>query len=225
MLLSVSLSLEWHGSRGHLTVFRGQRRISSCLKEIGEFTSFFGKLPNFRINRCGESLEQSVFTRTGTQSSELSGCDEFRNVARVTRECSRRGLLNKSIIAVGLRGAGQTVLLNRSRDGAEAKGAQIVRIEVSEVFGSIWIANTVRCRWVCFEFEANTIEDGFAAEEPILLLIIPAAFQEITEFLPGDFTDLNYGILQVFRICCLKRSIFVDKGNFSGNKDSPGVVS
>lgn len=44
----------------------------------------------------------------------------------------RRGLPTKSIIMVGLRGVGKTVLLDRMREDAEATGIQTLRIEAPE---------------------------------------------------------------------------------------------
>ena len=44
----------------------------------------------------------------------------------------RRGLPTKSILMVGLRGVGKTVLLDRMRDDAEAAGIHTVRIEAPE---------------------------------------------------------------------------------------------
>jgi hypothetical protein len=68
----------------------------------------------------------------GTPPPELAGRDELREAVRVAIERVRRGLPAKSILMVGLRGVGKTVLLDRMRDDAEAAGSQTIRIEAPE---------------------------------------------------------------------------------------------
>jgi hypothetical protein len=68
----------------------------------------------------------------GTPPPELAGRDELRETVRVAIARTRRGLPTKSILMVGLRGVGKTVLLDRMRDDAEAAGIQTVRIEAPE---------------------------------------------------------------------------------------------
>jgi hypothetical protein len=68
----------------------------------------------------------------GTPPPELAGRDELREQVRVAIERVRRGLPAKSILMVGLRGVGKTVLLDRMRDDAEAAGIQTLRIEAPE---------------------------------------------------------------------------------------------
>src|SRR5688572_2309362 len=68
----------------------------------------------------------------GTPPPELAGRDELREQVRVAIERVRRGLPAKSILMVGLRGVGKTVLLDRMRDDAEALGIQTLRIEAPE---------------------------------------------------------------------------------------------
>jgi hypothetical protein len=68
----------------------------------------------------------------GTPPPELAGRDELRETVRVALERVRRGLPTKSVLMVGLRGVGKTVLLDRMRDDAEATGIQTVRIEAPE---------------------------------------------------------------------------------------------
>ncbi|MFM9972706.1 MAG: ATP-binding protein [Burkholderiales bacterium] len=68
----------------------------------------------------------------GTQPPELAGRDELREMVRVAIERVRRGLPSKSILMVGLRGVGKTVLLDRMRDDAESRDIQTVRIEAPE---------------------------------------------------------------------------------------------
>jgi AAA ATPase domain len=68
----------------------------------------------------------------GTPPPELAGRDELREQVRVAIERLRRGLPSKSILMVGLRGVGKTVLLDRMRDDAEAAGIHTLRIEAPE---------------------------------------------------------------------------------------------
>lgn len=68
----------------------------------------------------------------GTPPPELAGRDQLRETVRVALERVRLGLPTKSILMVGLRGVGKTVLLDRMRDDAEAIGLQTVRIEAPE---------------------------------------------------------------------------------------------
>src|SRR5258706_615642 len=68
----------------------------------------------------------------GTQPPELAGRDELRETIRIAVERTRRGLATKSILMVGLRGVGKTVLLDRMRDDAEGAGIHAVRIEAPE---------------------------------------------------------------------------------------------
>ncbi|HEX9047593.1 MAG TPA: ATP-binding protein [Verrucomicrobiae bacterium] len=68
----------------------------------------------------------------GTKPPELAGRDELRETIRIAIERVRRGLPTKSILMVGLRGVGKTVLLDRMREDAESAGIQTLRIEAPE---------------------------------------------------------------------------------------------
>ena len=68
----------------------------------------------------------------GTQPPELAGRDELRETIRVALERVRLGLPTKSILMVGLRGVGKTVLLDRMREDAETTGLHTVRVEAPE---------------------------------------------------------------------------------------------
>lgn len=68
----------------------------------------------------------------GTPPPELAGRDELREAIRVAIERTRRGLPARSMMLVGLRGVGKTVLLDRMRDDAEGKGIQTLRMEAPE---------------------------------------------------------------------------------------------
>lgn len=68
----------------------------------------------------------------GTPPPELAGRDEIREKMRVAIERTRLSLPTKSILMVGLRGVGKTVLLDRMREDAEGADIQTLRIEAPE---------------------------------------------------------------------------------------------
>ena len=68
----------------------------------------------------------------GTAPPELAGRDEIRSTALVALQRAMIGRPGKSIIMVGLRGVGKTVLLDRILDDAEARGVRALRIEAPE---------------------------------------------------------------------------------------------
>jgi len=68
----------------------------------------------------------------GTPPPELAGRDELREEIRIAIERIRLGRPAKSILMVGLRGVGKTVLLERMRTDAERRGTQTLRIEAPE---------------------------------------------------------------------------------------------
>ena len=68
----------------------------------------------------------------GTPPPELAGRDEIRYTAHIALERTRIGRPSKSLLMVGLRGVGKTVLLDRIREDAEAKGICALRIEAPE---------------------------------------------------------------------------------------------
>jgi hypothetical protein len=68
----------------------------------------------------------------GAPPPELAGRDELLETVRVALARIRLGRAAKSVLMVGLRGVGKTVLLDRMCDDAEAAGIQTVRIEAPE---------------------------------------------------------------------------------------------
>ena len=68
----------------------------------------------------------------GTPPPELAGRDELREGVRIATERVRIGRPTKSVLMVGLRGVGKTVLLDRMRDAAEGSGIHTIRIEAPE---------------------------------------------------------------------------------------------
>ena len=68
----------------------------------------------------------------GTPPPELAGRDELIERAAVALDRIRAGRAARSFILYGLRGVGKTVLLNRIRRDAEARGIASVRVEAPE---------------------------------------------------------------------------------------------
>ncbi len=68
----------------------------------------------------------------GTPPPELAGRDALRESVRVALERLRLGKPAKSLLMVGLRGVGKTVLLDRMRIDAEGTGIQTLRVEAPE---------------------------------------------------------------------------------------------
>lgn len=68
----------------------------------------------------------------GTPPPELAGRDQLRETVRVAIERVRFGRPTKSVLMVGLRGVGKTVLLDRIREDAEGSGIQTARVEAPE---------------------------------------------------------------------------------------------
>ena len=68
----------------------------------------------------------------GTQPPELAGRNDLRETVRIAVERIRRGKPAKSVILIGLRGVGKTVLLDRMREDAESSGLHTTRAEAPE---------------------------------------------------------------------------------------------
>ena len=68
----------------------------------------------------------------GSPPPELAGRDRLREQVRVAIARIRRGNPAKSVLMIGLRGVGKTVLLDRMRLDAEESGAYTLRMEAPE---------------------------------------------------------------------------------------------
>lgn len=68
----------------------------------------------------------------GTRPPELAGRENIRETALIALERIRRGRPSKSIIMVGLRGVGKTVLLNRIQEDAGERGFYTSAVEAPE---------------------------------------------------------------------------------------------
>lgn len=77
-------------------------------------------------------LDNPFAPGAGTPPPELAGRDDLRERARITLERLRRGRPTKSMLMVGLRGVGKTVLLERMKADADAAGFYTIRVEAPE---------------------------------------------------------------------------------------------
>lgn len=68
----------------------------------------------------------------GTPPPELAGRDEVLRAVDIAAQRIRAGRTAKSVLMIGLRGVGKTVLLDRMRDVAEAAGIHTLRMEAPE---------------------------------------------------------------------------------------------
>ncbi len=68
----------------------------------------------------------------GTPPPELAGRDDLLRTVDIAVQRIRAGRPAKSVLMIGLRGAGKTVLLDRMREQAEAAGLHTLRIEAPE---------------------------------------------------------------------------------------------
>ncbi len=79
-----------------------------------------------------DPIENPYSPGAGTPPPELAGREDIRETVRICIERLRRGNPAKSVLMVGLRGVGKTVLLDQMRNDAEASGVHTVRIEAPE---------------------------------------------------------------------------------------------
>ena len=68
----------------------------------------------------------------GTPPPELAGREQIMEDVSIALHRIRKGLSGKSVLMVGLRGVGKTVLLNRLKNDAEAEGLICVQFEAPE---------------------------------------------------------------------------------------------
>jgi len=79
-----------------------------------------------------DSVKDPYSLGVGSQSPELAGRNETRGMIRGALARVRAGRTAKSVLMKGLRNAGNTILLDRIRDDAEAYGIQTMQVEAPE---------------------------------------------------------------------------------------------
>jgi type II secretory pathway predicted ATPase ExeA len=79
-----------------------------------------------------DPLKNPFSPGAGNPPPELSGRDELLEQARITLGRIKNGRYEQSLMLVGLRGVGKTVLLNRVRELAEAQDYSVMMVEATE---------------------------------------------------------------------------------------------
>ena len=77
-------------------------------------------------------LDNPFAPGAGTPPPELAGRDELLESVRIAAERTRRLLAARSVLLLGLRGVGKTVLLDRVHDEAQGAGLATVMIEATD---------------------------------------------------------------------------------------------
>lgn len=90
------------------------------------------KVEQFLYNHAVDPLNSPYAPGAGTPPPELAGREAVLDAARVALNRRARGRASKSIILIGLRGVGKTVLLERIRSDAEDSGITAVAMESPE---------------------------------------------------------------------------------------------
>ena len=89
----------------------------------------------------------------GTPPPELACRDELREIIRIALARVRAGRPTKSVLMVGLRGVGKTVLLSRMRDDAELSAIHTMQVEAPEIdlCHRFWLLNFGKLSFGCRE--------------------------------------------------------------------------
>ena len=95
----------------------------------------------------------------GTTPPALIGRDELIRRFDITLARAREGRPGKSIMTVGLRGVGKTVLLNRFASLAEGRGYLVAFVEASDS-GDFGTLLSVNLRKVLFELDRGSDVEG-----------------------------------------------------------------
>ena len=77
-------------------------------------------------------LDNPFAPGAGTPPPELAGRDDLIESVHIAAERTRRLLAARSVLLLGLRGVGKTVLLDRAHDQAQAAGLATVMIEATD---------------------------------------------------------------------------------------------
>ncbi len=95
----------------------------------------------------------------GTSPPALIGRDPLIEQFRITVDRAVRHRPGKSVMPIGLRGVGKTVLLNRFQDVAEDKELRVAFIEAPET-GDFRQLLAIRLRTVLFDFKRTRVSDA-----------------------------------------------------------------
>ena len=79
-----------------------------------------------------DPLENPFAPGAGTAPPELAGRDDLLESVRIAAERTRRLLAARSVLLLGLRGVGKTVLLDRVHDRAQGAGLATVMLEATD---------------------------------------------------------------------------------------------
>ena len=77
-------------------------------------------------------LENPFAPGAGVRPPELAGRDELLDCIHIAAERTRRGLAARSVVLVGLRGVGKTVVLDSAQERAAAAGLTTVIVEAGD---------------------------------------------------------------------------------------------
>ena len=77
-------------------------------------------------------LENPFAPGAGVRPPELAGRDELLDTIHVAAERTRRKLAARSVLLLGLRGVGKTVVLDRAQERAAVAGLTTVMVEASD---------------------------------------------------------------------------------------------
>lgn len=97
----------------------------------------------------------------GTTPPALLGRDELIARFTMTARRARSGRPGKSVMAVGLRGVGKTVLLNRFSEIAEQEGFKVAYIEATDS-GDLATVLAVRLRKILLDLDRGTVSRAVA---------------------------------------------------------------
>src|SRR6266480_7753952 len=87
------------------------------------------KLPKVVIRPIMDPVRNPYSPGAGSPPPELAGRYKVRDQARIAMARLQIGNPAKSVLMVGLRGVGKTVLLDKIRQDADSSGIQTIRVE------------------------------------------------------------------------------------------------
>src|SRR5271165_1969201 len=90
------------------------------------------KLQKVAIGESVDPVRNPYSPGAGSPPPELAGRDKVREQARIAMARIQIGNPAKSVLMVGLRGVGKTVLLDKIRQDADSSGIQTIRVEAPE---------------------------------------------------------------------------------------------